>query len=60
MMGEHLKNEGTLHSSSDVLKIFVKMGASWPAQVLRQAGDTLSGPSAFLLFFTLKPWCMSS
>ncbi len=30
--------------------ICVKMGASWSAQVLRQAGDTLSGPGAFLLF----------
>ncbi len=51
MMVEHLKHEGTLHSSSDLLKIFVKMGASWPAQVLRQAGYTLSGPSAFPSFF---------
>ncbi len=28
----------------------MKMGTSWSAQVLRQAGDTLSGPGAFLLF----------
>ncbi len=28
MMVEHLKHEGTSHSSSDLLKIFVKMGAS--------------------------------
>ncbi len=47
MMGEHLKHERTLHSSSDLLKIFVKMGASWSAQDLRQAGDTLSDPGAF-------------
>ncbi len=59
MMVEHLKHEGNSHSSSDLLKIFVKMGASWSAQVLRQAGDTLSGPGAFLLF-SLKTWRMSS
>ncbi len=47
MMVGHLKHEGIVHSSSDLLK----MGASWSAQVLRQAGgDTLSGPGAFLLF----------
>ncbi len=28
MMVEHLKHEGTSHRSSDLLKIFVKMGAS--------------------------------
>ncbi len=33
MMVEHFKNEGTSHSSSDLLKICVKMGASWSAQV---------------------------
>ncbi len=60
MMVEHLKHEGTLHSSSDLLKIFVKMGASWSAQVLRQAGDTLSGPRAFLLLTSLKTWRTSS
>ncbi len=53
---EHLRHEGNSHSSSDLLKIFVKMGASWSAQVLRQAGDTLSGPGAFLLLFFLKTW----
>ncbi len=36
------------------------MGASWSAQALRQAGDTLSGPGAFFLLFCLKTWCMSS
>ncbi len=35
---ERLKHEGTSHSSSDLLKIFVKMGASWSAQDFRQAG----------------------
>ncbi len=59
-MVDHLKHEGTLHSSSDLLKIFVKMRSSWSAQVLRQAGDTLSGPGAFLLLFSLKTWRMSS
>ncbi len=49
MMVKNLKHEGTLRSSSDLLKIFVEMGASWSAQVLRQAGDTLFGPVAFLL-----------
>ncbi len=34
---ERLKHEGTSHSSSDLLKICVKMGASWSAQVFRQA-----------------------
>ncbi len=48
MMVERLKHEGTSHSSSDLLKICVKMGASWSAQDLRQAGDTPSGPGAFL------------
>ncbi len=51
---------GGLHTAPvDLLKIFVKMGASWSAQVLRQAGDTLSGPGAFLLF-SLKTWRMPS
>ncbi len=56
---ERFKHEGTSHSSSDLLKIFVKMGAGWSAQVLRQAGDTSSGPGAFLLLFFLKIWHMS-
>ncbi len=51
---ECFKHEGTSHSSSDLLKIFVKMGAGWSAQVLRQAGDTPSGPGAFFLLFSLK------
>ncbi len=49
-----------MHSSSDLLKICVKMGASWSAQVFRQAGDTPSGPGAFLLLFFLKTWHTSS
>ncbi len=60
MMVERLKHEGTSHSSSDLLKICVKMGASWSAQVLRQAGDTLSGPGAFLLLFFMKTCRTSS
>ncbi len=31
-------------------------GASWSAQVLRQTGDPLSGPGAFILLFSLKTW----
>ncbi len=38
MMVECLKHEGTSHSSSDLLKICVKMGASWSAQDFRQTG----------------------
>ncbi len=60
MMVEHWKHDRTLHSSSDLLKICVKMGASWSAQVFRQAGYTPSGPGAFLLLFFLKTWCTSS
>ncbi len=51
---ERLKYEGTSLSSSDLLKICVKTGASWPAQVFKQAGVTLSRPGAFLLLFFLK------
>ncbi len=50
-MVEHLKQGGTSHSSSDLLKICVKMGTSWSAEDFRQAGVTPSGPSAFLLLF---------
>ncbi len=55
MMVECLKHEGTSHSSSDLLKICVKMGASRSAQVFRQAGDTPSGPGAFLRLFFWRP-----
>ncbi len=41
MMVESLKHEGTSHSSSDLLKICVKVGASWSAQDFRQAGVTV-------------------
>ncbi len=57
---ERLKHEGTSHSSSDLLKICVKMGASWSAQILRQAGDTPSGPGAFLHLFFMKTCRTSS
>ncbi len=43
-------------SSSDLLKIFVKMGAIWSAQDFRQAGVTPSGPVAFFLFCFWKTW----
>ncbi len=59
-MVEHLKHEGTSHSSSDLLKICVKMGVSWSAQDFRQTGVTPSGSGAFLLLFFLKTWCTSS
>ncbi len=60
MMMERLKHEGTSHSSSDLLKIFVKTGASWSAQYFRQTGITQSGRGAFLLFCFRKTWCTSS
>ncbi len=60
MMEEHLKHKGTLHSSSDLLKICGKMGASWSAQDFRQTGVTPSGPGTFLLFFILKTLRTSS
>ncbi len=56
MMVERLKHEGTSHSSSDLLMICVKMGASWSAQDFRQAGVTQSGPGAFFLFCFRKTW----
>ncbi len=60
MMVECLKHEGNSHSSSDLLNICMKMGASWSAQVFREPGDTSSGPGAFRLLFFLKTWRMSS
>ncbi len=60
MMVECFKHEGTSHSSSDLLKIFVKMGASWSAQDFRQAGVTESGHGAFYLFCFRKTWRTSS
>ncbi len=53
MKVEHFKHEGTL-CSSDLLKIFVKMGVSWSAQDFRQTGVTQSGPGAFFPFMLLK------
>ncbi len=54
MMVDRLKQQGTSHSLSDLLKICVKMGTSWSAQTFKQAGETLSGPEAFLDFCFLK------
>ncbi len=54
IMVERLKQQGTSHSSRDLLKICVKMGASWSAQTFRQAGEIPSGPEAFLDFCFLK------
>ncbi len=59
-MVERLKQEGTSHSSSDLLKINVKMDDSWTAQALRQAGEIPSGPLAFLIFCLLKTLLTSS
>ncbi len=55
MMVERLKHEGTSHSSNDLLKLFVKMGASWSAQDFRQAGVTPSGPGAFSFSASRRP-----
>ncbi len=65
MMVERLKHKGTSHRSSDLLKICVKMGASWSAQVFRQAGDTawcfpsfvLSEDLAHVIFIDLNCRC---
>jgi len=53
-MVECLKQQGTVHSSRDLLKICVKIGASWSAQTFRKAGEISSGPEAFLDFCFLK------
>ncbi len=60
MMVERLKHEGTLHSSSDLLEICVKMGVSWSAQDFRQTGVTQSGTGSFILFCFRKTWRTSS
>ncbi len=60
MMVERLKQQGTLHSSRDLLKICVKIGASWSIQTFRQAGEIPSGPEAFLDFCFLKTFSTSS
>ena len=49
-----LKHRGTWHCSSDLLNRAVNTGASWSAHDLRVAGDTLSGPDAFLGFWLRK------
>ncbi len=59
-MVKRLKQEGTSHSYSDLLKICVKMGAIWSSQVFKQAGVTPSGPGALFLLFLLKIWHTSS
>ncbi len=59
MMVERSKQLVTLRSSSDLLKIFVKMGASWSAQDFRQT-VTLSEPGAFYFFCFQKTWHTSS
>ncbi len=58
-MVDRWPHEGTSHRSSDLLKIFVKMGASWSAQDFRQTGVTQSGFGAFFLFCFRKTWCTS-
>ncbi len=60
MMVERLKQHGILHSSRDLLKICVKIGASWSSQTFRQAGEIPSGPEAFLDFCFLKTRFTSS
>ncbi len=57
-MVERLK--GAWYSSSDLYEDLCEDGVSWSAQVLRQAGDTLSGSGALLLLFSLKTWRTSS
>ncbi len=52
MMVERLKQQGNSHSSRDLLKICVKMGASWSAQTFRQAGEIPSDPEAFCFLKT--------
>ncbi len=59
-MVERLKQQGTSHSSKDLFKICVKMGASWSAQTFRQAGEIPSGPETFLDFCFLKTRFTSS
>ncbi len=50
-MVERLNHERTLHSSSDLLKICVKMGTSCSAQDFRHTGVKPSGPGAFSCSF---------
>ncbi len=55
MMVERLKHEGTSHSSSDLLNIFVEMGASRSVQVFRQTDVTQSGPGVFSFSASGRP-----
>ena len=63
MMVEVLKQAGTTHSASEVLKMSVNTGDSWSAQYLSVEGETASGPAAlrgFCLFKSLLTsllWC---
>lgn len=43
MMVKRLKQEESLHHSMNLLKIFVKTGASWSAQTLRQKREMQYG-----------------
>ena len=54
IMVEVLKHRGKWHCSSDLLNRAVNTRASWSAHGLRVAGDTLSGPDAFLGFWLRK------
>ena len=51
---EVLKQRGTWHCSSDLLNMAANTRASWSADDLRLAGDTLSGPEGFLGFWLRK------
>ncbi len=57
MMVERLKHERTSHRSSDLLKICVKMGASWPAQDFRQ---TCQGAGLIWVCLCRVPVCLST
>lgn len=47
------RQAGTMHSSSDVLKVSVNRRESWSAQCFTVAGEIQPGPAAFLTFVTL-------
>ena len=47
MMVDVLKHVGTEQSSSDLLKMLVKIGASWSQQCFRVNRETLFGPNFF-------------
>lgn len=56
MIVDCFRQERTLNSSSELLKIWLKMKASWSVQIFRQEGDTLSWPGAFLIFCLWNSW----